>query len=384
MGFSAINNNLVRNLSNIPGWTTRRKIIVIESDDWGSIRMPSRKVFNILESKGLNLTGGDSKRYNLYDTLASPNDLNDLFETLFSVTDKNKNPCVITPVCIVANPDFQKIKENDFKEYFYEPFTKTLDRYYQNTKLFDLWKKGIEGRIFVPQFHGREHLNVGEWMRALQLHDKEALLGFEHGFWGFNRKPLINSRISYQAAFDLYEPDDIVIQAKAIKEGLALFQELFGYVARYFVPPNGPFNNSLEEVAAECGISYMLAPKIQMEPRGYEKKRKIFHWLGQQNKHHQRYIARNCFFEPSQIGKDWTNSCLNEIGIAFRWHKPAVISSHRVNYIGTHDIKNRENGLRQLNLLLKSILKQWPDAEFLTSDQLGDLITNTNIIAEYP
>ena len=25
---------------NIPGWTTNRKIIVIESDDWGSIRMP--------------------------------------------------------------------------------------------------------------------------------------------------------------------------------------------------------------------------------------------------------------------------------------------------------------------------------------------------------
>jgi hypothetical protein len=376
MYFSAIKNNFLRNLSNIPGWTTKRKIIIIESDDWGSIRMPSRKVFNILESKGLNLTGGDSRRYNLYDTLASSEDLNALFETLYSFSDENKNPCVFTAVCVVANPDFQKIKENDFKEYYYEPFTNTLDRYYQNNNLFDLWKKGIEYRIFIPQFHGREHLNVGEWMRALQQRDQETLIGFEHGVWGFIRKPFKGSNVSYQAVFDLHQPDDLIIQTRAIKEGLALFQELFGYRARYFVPPNGPFNNSLEKVAAECGIIYMLASKIQIEPQVNGEKRKIFHWLGQLNMYSQRYITRNCFFEPSQKGKDWVSSCLNEIDIAFRWHKPAVISSHRVNYIGVHDKLNRDKGLHQLILLLKSILKRWPDVEFFTSDQLGDLLAN--------
>jgi hypothetical protein len=376
MYFSAIKNNFLRNLSNIPGWTTKRKIIIIESDDWGSIRMPSREVFNLLAAKGLNMTGGDSKRYNLYDTLASSEDLNALFETLYSFSDKNKNPCVLTAVCVVANPDFQKIKENDFKEYYYEPFTKTLNRYYQNNNLFDLWKKGIEYRIFIPQFHGREHLNVGEWMRALQQRDQETLIGFEHEVWGFIRNPFKGSNVSYQAVFDLHQPDDLIIQTRAIKEGLALFKELFGYRARYFVPPNGPFNNSLEKVASECGINYMLASKIQIEPQGNGEKRKIFHWLGQQNMYSQRYITRNCFFEPCLKGKDWVISCLSEIGIAFRWHKPAVISSHRVNYIGVHDKLNRDKGLHQLTLLLKSILKRWPDVEFFTSDQLGDLLAN--------
>jgi hypothetical protein len=374
MDFSGIKNNFIRNLSNIPGWTTGRKIIVIESDDWGSIRMPSREVFNILESEGLNMTGGDSRRYNLNDTLASSEDLNALFDTLSSFSDKDKNPCVFTVVCVVANPDFEKIKENDFKEYFYEPFTKTLNRYYQNTDLFGLWEKGIKERIFVPQFHGREHLNVGEWMRALQQHDQETLAGFEYGVWGFIRKSINTHNVPYQAVFDFFQPDDLAIHAKSIKEGLDLFQELFGYKAKYFVPPNGPFNNSLEEVAAECGINYMLASKIQEEPQGYGENRRVFHWLGQQNRHNQRYIVRNCFFEPSQNGRDWVNSCLSEINVAFRWHKPAVISSHRVNYIGTHYKKNRENGLLQLNLLLSSILHNWPDVEFMTSDQLGDLI----------
>ncbi|NTW32234.1 MAG: hypothetical protein HGB12_06370 [Bacteroidetes bacterium] len=32
--------------SNIPGWRTDRKILVIESDDWGSIRMPSKETYS--------------------------------------------------------------------------------------------------------------------------------------------------------------------------------------------------------------------------------------------------------------------------------------------------------------------------------------------------
>ncbi len=58
-----------------------------------------------------------------------------------------------------------------------------------------------------------------------------------------------------------------------------------------------------------------------------------------------RYLTRNSFFEPSQAGSDWVNNCLNDIANAFKWNKPAVISSHRVNYIGSLFPENRENGL---------------------------------------
>jgi hypothetical protein len=40
--------SIVRNLANLPGWCTNRKIVVIESDDWGSIRMPSLTIFENL------------------------------------------------------------------------------------------------------------------------------------------------------------------------------------------------------------------------------------------------------------------------------------------------------------------------------------------------
>jgi hypothetical protein len=68
------------------------------------------------------------------------------------------------------------------------------------------------------------------------------------------------------------------------------------------------------------------------------------------------------------------NDCLKEIEIAFRWHKPATISSHRTNYIGWLNEENRSNGLQKLDKLLGQIIKRWPDVEFLTSAELGNLI----------
>jgi hypothetical protein len=365
------------NLSNLPGWRTNRKMVVIESDDWGSIRMPSTNTFNILADAGLDLTGMDSGRYNLNDTLASAEDLATLFEILSKHRDQYNRTAVITAVSVVANPDFEKIKDDHFRNYYFEPFTKTLERYYGGDSVFNLWKQGMAHQLFKPQFHAREHLNVAEWMRALQSGDKETMLAFDQGCWGFNNKNISGSRISYQAAFDLYHAADMAIQATAIKDGLDLFEKIFGYRASYFVPPNGPFNNQLQKIAADGGIKYMYADRVQTEPQGLGKSKKRFHWLGLKNQYQQAYITRNCFFEPGIKNKDWVSSCLNNIATAFRWHKPAVISTHRVNYTGALFPANSENGLKKLNELLKTLLQKWPGAEFYTSDELGNMILNS-------
>jgi hypothetical protein len=44
-------NLLAKHYINSRGWKTKRKIVVIESDDWGSIRMPSKSVVELLKSK---------------------------------------------------------------------------------------------------------------------------------------------------------------------------------------------------------------------------------------------------------------------------------------------------------------------------------------------
>jgi hypothetical protein len=362
-----------RNLSNLPGWSTTRKIAVIESDDWGSIRMPSTETYESLREKGIDIESGDNFRFNKYDSLATSHDLELLFDTLSKVKDKTGRAAVFTPVSIVANPDFEKIKKSGFEEYFYEPFAKTLKRIRGCESSFRLWEEGINNRLFVPQFHGREHLNVQVWMRALRDNDNETHVAFDHGIWGYNN---INPHgIFYNAAFHPDNPEELEYHKHVISDGLKVFYELLGYKAEYFVPPNGPVNNLLFKTASENGIRYISASKIQNETLGNGITKKHFHWTGQKTSYGQYCLTRNCFFEPSADNHDWVSSCLNDINTAFRWGKAAVVSSHRVNYIGALYPENRDRGLRELKSLLREMVNRWPDLEFMTSKELGDLIS---------
>ena len=369
------------NISNIPGWRTKRHIVVIESDDWGSIRMSSLENFERMLKAGMAV---HKSHYNVYDSLESNDDLMALMETLTKFTDKTGRHPVMTGVNVVANPDFEKIQQNGFSEYAYEPFTETCKKYSNHDQVYALWKEGIAQRLIVPIFHGREHLNVQFWMRTLRNGNKSALWGFENNVTGM---PGINGEKlpDFQAAFNIDTVADLPYQKEVIQTGLDLFEQLYGYRSKYFVPTNGPFNNSLEKDLFDAGIKYINTGKKQREPLGDGQYRINTRYLGTKNQYGQIYLTRNCFFEPSANGDEspadwnWVDSCLKEIEIAFRWHKPATISSHRVNYIGYLHPENRENGLRQLSELLSRMLKRWPDIEFMTSSELGDLIAGAKV-----
>ena len=103
---------LKKNLINIPGTTTNKKIVVFESDDWGSIRMPSRSVYDSLQKQNLK---PEIDPYLKYDSLANAQDMEALFEVLQSVKDKNNNPAIITANAVMGNPDFERIKKDNFR-----------------------------------------------------------------------------------------------------------------------------------------------------------------------------------------------------------------------------------------------------------------------------
>src|SRR5690606_19889866 len=140
------------------------------------------------------------------------------------------------------------------------------------------------------------------------------------------------------------------------------------------------WSNQIEKAAADIGVLGFQGTTAQRLPVGFPGNRKLKrHYMGQRNSLGQRYLVRNAMFEPSQNrDKDWVDSCLNEIKIAFYMRKPAIISTHRVNYVGDLDSRNSDHGLRELGRLLHAITTRWPDAEFLTSEALLDLINIRN------
>jgi hypothetical protein len=370
---------IFKNLSNIPGWRTRRNIVVFESDDWGTVRTSSIEAVDRLSSKGIDFKSLDAFRYSYNDTLASVEDLSALFDVLSSVKDINNNPAVFTAVSLVANPDFNAIRNSGFQQYYYEPFTETLKRFPGCEGSYELWKQGISGGIFIPQFHGREHLNIISWMHALKNGHSETLEVFNEGMWGYVNSFFDGRNINYQEAFNIHDPVEIEFLEEVLEDGMNLFEKLFGYRAKLFVAPNGPLPKILEKSLSDNGILFISQSKIQQEPIGYGKTRRAFHYLGMRNSRNQIYLTRNCFFEPgSDAKKDWVESCLYDIEMAFRWRKPAIISTHRVNYIGSLNTENRRHGLNLLKMLLQKIKTRWPEVEFMSSDQLGAIISESN------
>ena len=64
------------------------------------------------------------------------------------------------------------------------------------------------------------------------------------------------------------------------------------------------------------------------------------------------------------------------VGRAFRWDKPAIIGSHRYNYVGSVLPANREQGLKALSTLLEAICSRWPDVCSLTSSEVGEMVVH--------
>lgn len=350
---------------------TNRHIVVIESDDWGSVRMPSLEVRKYLIEQGITLSSPDY--YDKYDSVASEEDLQALMDVLSSVKDANGNPAVITLNTCVANPDFKKIKDNDFERYYYEPFTETLKRYPNHDKSFDLWKQGISDKLFMPQFHGREHLNFQKWMEFLRNGEEDTRLCFENEV--FSHEIIYKGKIeSYLEAYLIKNESEYDNIYTSMKEGLDLFEQIFGFRSKSIIAPCYIWDDCIMNYVSNLGVKYIQGTYHQYTSE-FEKTRGtsiIHHYLGETNNRDQIYLTRNAFFEPTHSEKLNADACLSQIDKLFKVGLPAIISSHRLNYIGNLVESNRDNTLNQLTTLLKTIVKKYPDVEFLSSDQIVD------------
>lgn len=363
---------------NFRGPRIGRKIVVFESDDWGNIRMPSRAVQEDLIKMGFPF---ERRHYERVDSIAREDDLEALFSLLSRYRDINGNHPVITAMTVMANPDFDKIKESGFTTYSYSCLKDVLRVYSKGANsIFDLWEEGRKEKVFYPQFHGREHINVCQWMRDLKTKSNDNRLAFDLGIPGFFERTCHERGNVYAKALKIHEFDDIEFIKESIEDGLDLFETTFGYKSKSFMAPSYTWNDDVEHSLNKKGVKYIQSVYYQncSLPDGGNEVR--HHYFGQKNKLGQYYLLRNCSFEPSQCDYSIAvvDTCLNEIAMAFRLGKPATISVHRLNFIGAIHEENREKSLTLLDSLLTRIMNKWPDVEFMTSVELGDLLITKN------
>ena len=349
-------------------------VLVVESDDWGSVRMPSKQVHAELKSKGYHY--GDFVGYDLYDTLSSNTDLEILIEVLSTVKDSKGQPVKLTMNCVVANPDFEKIRQSGFKEYHYELFTETLKRYPHHDRSFSLWKEGMDAGVFHPQFHGREHLNAQMWLKLLQKGCKPVLDSFDKGVISVVVDKTDDPRQHSLAAYNLANEEEYDFAKRSVVEGLDIFEHLFGYRSESMIAPNYTWDTAIEDVAYSCGVKYLQGARYQRHSMYVVRNggSAELRFTGQRNNNGQIYMVRNCSFEPSENPSKNADFCMAQIKNAFDHGQAAIISAHRQNFIGELYPTNRDNNIKQFKSLLKTIIKKYPDVIFLTSDELGKLL----------
>ena len=374
--FSQLKDSLIGNLKNSWGWKTRRKIVVFSVDDYGNVRINSKAARANMDAAGMKIYS----RFDLLDTLETKADLAALFTVLDSVKDKNGKPAVFTPFALPCNIDFERLVAENYQQYRYELLPETYKKLtnlqpnaYEGT--WELWKDGIAKGFLKPQFHGREHINLTIFNEKLKNKDAALRIALENRSFTSIDDEAYPTMFS-TAAFDFWNFDENKAYAAVIEEGLEKFAAVYGYRSNYFTPPVFNIHHSLYPILKENGIQYIDLGLVRNEHQGLNVFKKEFNYTGKKTREGLTIVVRNVVFEPTEDrGIDWVAYTMKQIERAFRWNRPAIISSHRVNFCGHMDVNNREKGLTSLKALLDAIVRRWPEVEFMAADELGDLIS---------
>lgn len=369
--------DIISNLKNSIGWKTNRQIVVFSVDDYGNVRLNSAKARANMDKAGMKIYS----RFDALDTLETTQDLEQLFDVLSSVKDSKGRHAVFTPFALPCNIDFEKMEADDFQNFYFETLPKTYSKLAMQqpeayTGTWDLWKEGIKKGLLKPQFHGREHLNLAILNFKLKNKDAHllvALMNKSYTSISDDEFPTITSL----AAFEFWDINENKNFEQILEEGLRLFEAVYGYKSTYFTPPSFSIHQSLFQTLKDNGIQFLDLALWRKEHQGNGVYKKSLNYIGKKTTEGINIMVRNCVFEPTEDrGIDWVAHTMKQIKTAFRWNKPAIISSHRVNFCGHIDPQNREKGLASLKLLLQEIVKKWPNIEFMAADELATYLKN--------
>jgi len=371
----SVKQSVADNLKNITGWRTPRKLVAFAVDDYCNVRVASRAALNNLKGAGLELSG----RFDGLDTMETRQDLEALFETLGSVRDAQGHAAVFTAYALSANPDFERIRACG-ASYQYEPVTITFQRLaaeqpaaYEGA--WKLWQEGMEKGLIRPQFHGREHFNIRLFEEKLQRKTSDLLANLANrSLAGLTREPSFPD-IGFSQAFAVHDDSCLGRQIEVLKDGMQLFEQCFGIKSITFTPPAQTLSPRLYPVCEKLGIRLIHKPRLVRRKAASSEYVYELSWTGRKSPVGHVSLVRNVVFEPGlEDARASEERVLQQIAAAFRWQKPAVISSHRVNFCGLIDEKNRSLSLQKLRRVLERIVSRWPDVEFVAVDDLAALM----------
>lgn len=353
---------MMEKLLNLISWKSNKKILVFLADDYGA------ELNNYKHFAGLSLrTEIDGEnRFSKFDGIALRDDLTALFDVLKKHQNTNGKSAVFTAVSSMANVDLEKFKSTS--EYAITPIKDYLNSV--ESGLFKIWEEGMQANVFVPELHGREHLNASRFLRLIE--SNAELADFFNIYRSFPVLKPVEGIRDYLKAYDFDAQSELVEQEKIIVHSISIFENSFGRKPSLFVAPGLISHKSLNQVLVANGVLAIDKARKSREPKGQGKYGTSFNYTGKTLVNGKlKVLSRNIMFEPNATkSTDWAAKAAKQVDQCFASNVPAIVSTHRVNYVGAIDENNRKEGLSALDSFLSHVVKNHPDVEFMSASEL--------------
>ena len=141
----------------------RRPIVILQSDDWGRVGIPSLDVLDELRSLGFPV---QRSRWDFYG-LETVEDIERLAELLTQVRDSDGRPACLTANFVMANADLRRIRTGGWQEFASISIERGFPQPWQDD-LVPAYKRAIAANVFYPSLHGFTHFNIAAMMKAFR------------------------------------------------------------------------------------------------------------------------------------------------------------------------------------------------------------------------
>ena len=347
----------------------KRKILIVESDDWGGIRIPNKTTKDLLIQLGDNMNADSFLKY---DSLESYFDVKSLENVLLKHVDSNNRNPIITANFVMKNPLFNK---DYFEEFKYELFTETYkNKIYLDDKVFEIIKKMIKNQLIFPQLHCLQHISKNRWENDVRDGVQWTKTAYSYHMIGTYNSFTQTNKFGYMDTYN----QNFATQSELLDEiceAQSLFTSIFGFPSKSLVPSCYVWNDKLNSHLNKCGISILQMGNFELKqsPKNKKYSRKI-RYTFQKNKG-IIYTTRNCeldLFTKSTLKEKeiMLQNCINDVKLAFKCGKPAIVNFHRANISSRLSKQNMEENLMLLDKFFEILEREFSDLEYSTSVKL--------------
>jgi hypothetical protein len=323
----------------------RLRAVVLESDDWGLCAwVPDDRAFRALATLPAFRTEA-GLRYGR-STLETADDVRLLAAELIEWRGGDGFPPVWQANTIVANPDYARMRPPLF-EFEELPLCvhPDLPSRWARPGLWDALRRAEGDGVWWAELHGLHHLPEAAWLGALRRGESDARRACE-------QSSPIGRAVEASGEYDASEPR--ALRARNVRRAVQAFRTLFGRAPTSFCPPDYRFDDWFEGEAASIGLT-TIQGKAEQAGRGWAPLRR--RWFGLRFPHHDGirfHMPPRIAFEPEGMAQPKTprgiEAAMRGIHAAWARGRPAIVSTHRMNYahmLPAHNRASRE-ALREL------------------------------------